>query len=61
MIEGFERCLDGIWGPGSIGALTLEEIEDRTADALGLDRATLTALMNDAWAEYVGTLRTPSG
>jgi epoxide hydrolase-like predicted phosphatase len=52
----FARCLDDIWGPGAIGARTLEEIERRTAEALGLDQATLAALMNDAWGEYLGTL-----
>ena len=51
-----ERCLDSVWGPGSIGELTLEEIERRVADALGLDHAALAALMNDVWAEYLGTL-----
>jgi epoxide hydrolase-like predicted phosphatase len=52
----FEQRLESIWGPGSIGALSLEEIERRTADALGLDHATLAALMSDWWAEYIGTL-----
>ncbi len=54
--DDLRRCLDGIWTPGSIGALTLEEIERRTAEALSLDHATLAALMNDVWAEYLGTL-----
>jgi putative hydrolase of the HAD superfamily len=52
----FERRLDMVWGPGSIGAATLDEIERRTADVLDLDAAGVTALMNDAWDEYVGSL-----
>lgn len=52
----FERCLDAIWGPGSVGRSTLEEIERQTAAALGLDQAALTGLMDDAWSEYVGSL-----
>lgn len=51
-----ERRLDAVWTPGSIGAVTLGEVERQTADALRLDHAALTALMNDMWAEYVGTL-----
>jgi epoxide hydrolase-like predicted phosphatase len=52
----FEQRLDEIWAPGSIGASGLEEIERQTATAFGLDEATLGALMDDAWSEYVGTL-----
>ena len=55
-VHEFERCLDPIWNPGSIGAATLAYIEGQTADALGLDPGTLGALMDDAWAEYVGSL-----
>jgi epoxide hydrolase-like predicted phosphatase len=52
----FEQILADIWGPGATGAATLDEIECRTAAALGLDDASLIELMNDAWTEYVGTL-----
>jgi putative hydrolase of the HAD superfamily len=55
-VEDFERLLDRVWSPGSIGAATLEEIERRTTDALGLDRPTLAELMDDVWREYLGTL-----
>jgi epoxide hydrolase-like predicted phosphatase len=51
-----ERRLDPFWEQGSVGALTLAEVERLTARALGLDDATLEAFMDDAWAEYVGTL-----
>ena len=52
----FERRLDAIWSPGSIGATGLEAIERQTATAFGLDQAALQALMTDAWSEYVGSL-----
>jgi epoxide hydrolase-like predicted phosphatase len=55
-VASFERRLDEIWGPGSIGKSDLKEIERQTAAAFGLDHAALTALMDDAWSEYVGTL-----
>lgn len=54
--DHFESCLDRIWNPGRTGAATLAEIEQQTADAFDLDRGTVAALMQDAWAEYVGTL-----
>ncbi len=52
----FETRLDDIWGPGTTGAATLEEIERRTAEAFGLGENDLRGLMAEAWAEYVGTL-----
>lgn len=52
----FEQRLDAIWGPGAIGKSSLEEIERQTAAAFGLDSAELAALMDEAWAEYVGSL-----
>jgi epoxide hydrolase-like predicted phosphatase len=55
-MDEFEQCLDRIWSPGTTGAVTLAEIEKRTGDALGLDQAAVTAMMEDAWAEYVGSL-----
>jgi epoxide hydrolase-like predicted phosphatase len=39
--------------------VTLAEIERRTADALDLDDGALLELMNDAWAEYLGSLNRP--
>jgi epoxide hydrolase-like predicted phosphatase len=55
-VDEFERRLDGIWSPGTTGEVTLAEIEKQTADLLGLDQASLTAMMDDVWAEYVGSL-----
>ena len=54
-----ERRLDPIWSAGSIGAITLEQVEQRTAEALGLDESQLSAFMDDAWAEYLGALNEP--
>ncbi|MBV9194317.1 MAG: HAD family phosphatase [Solirubrobacterales bacterium] len=55
-LAAFERRLDEVWAPGSVGASSLEEIEAQTASALGLEPAELAALMDDAWSEYVGSL-----
>ena len=52
----FEEQVAAIWEPGSVGAASLEELERLTADAFGLGDAEVSALMDDAWAEYVGTL-----
>jgi epoxide hydrolase-like predicted phosphatase len=51
--------IDRLWSGGDIGAVTLTEIERRTADALHLDDGDLLELMNDAWAEYLGSLNRP--
>ena len=51
--------IDRLWSGGDIGAVTLAEIERRTADALDLDDAALLELMDDAWAEYLGSLNRP--
>jgi epoxide hydrolase-like predicted phosphatase len=55
----FSAALDEIWRDGSIGAITLDEVEQRTAAALGLDPADLAEMMEDAWVEYLGTLNEP--
>ena len=55
-VHEFEKRLEPIWDPGSVGAATLAEIEEQTADALGVDPGTVALLMHDAWAEYVGSL-----
>ncbi len=51
-----ERELNRILSPGSIGAVSLEEIMREAATVLGLDHAAVSALMEDSWREYVGTL-----
>jgi epoxide hydrolase-like predicted phosphatase len=52
----FEARLGPIWRLGATGAATLEEIEQRSREALSLDRTQTLELMNDAWAEYLGSL-----
>ena len=51
--------LTPLWSRGDIGALSLTEIERRTAALLDLDAPHLRALMDDHWAEYIGTLNEP--
>jgi putative hydrolase of the HAD superfamily len=51
-----EQRLDAIWESGSVGTSTLEEVERQIALALSIDDAALRELMDDVWAEYVGTL-----
>jgi epoxide hydrolase-like predicted phosphatase len=51
--------MDRLWSGGDIGSVTLAEIERRTADGLDLDDGALLELMNDAWAEYLGSLNRP--
>jgi epoxide hydrolase-like predicted phosphatase len=55
-VDELHGRLDHIWSPGAIGAVTLADIEQQTADALGLDQSAITNMMEDAWTEYVGSL-----
>jgi HAD superfamily hydrolase (TIGR01509 family) len=48
--------LGPIWAPGSVGGLTLAEVEQAVAAELDLDAATCQELMEDVWVEYVGRL-----
>jgi epoxide hydrolase-like predicted phosphatase len=57
-VDAFEQRLDEIWAAGAIGKSSLGEVERQTAAALGVDDATVTTLMADAWSEYVGRLNT---
>lgn len=54
--DAFEERVGAIWDPGSVGAASLDDIELRTAEDLGLGDTDLAALMGDAWAEYLGSL-----
>jgi putative hydrolase of the HAD superfamily len=51
-----EGRLNAIWSLGSTGAITLGQVEEHTAEVLGLDEIRLAAFMADAWSEYLGTL-----
>jgi epoxide hydrolase-like predicted phosphatase len=52
----FEARLDALWAAGSIGAVTIGEVERRTASLLAMGRTAAAELMDDVWAEYVGSL-----
>ncbi len=52
----FERRLDRIFSAGSVGTITLGDVERELAAALALEPAALARLMNEMWVEYVGTL-----
>jgi putative hydrolase of the HAD superfamily len=48
--------LHGLWRGGSVGTISEEEVEKKTGEILGLDRAQVDAFMRDLWDEYLGTL-----
>jgi epoxide hydrolase-like predicted phosphatase len=52
----FDARLGPVWHDGEIGRATLDELERRTTEALRVAHATVSAMMDDAWGEYVGTL-----
>jgi epoxide hydrolase-like predicted phosphatase len=52
-------ALEPAWQGGNTGEVSLPEIEQRTAAALGLGQADLAEFMAEVWAEYVGTLNVP--
>jgi putative hydrolase of the HAD superfamily len=52
----FEERVNAIFEPGAIGGASLQALERQVAETLGLSEADLAALMDDAWAEYLGTL-----
>lgn len=47
--------LGGVWSDGAEGRITEAEMETRTAELLGLDRAHLDAFLSDLWVDYLGT------
>ena len=47
-----------VWRGGDIGTLTLDEVHSGLAQALAIDPATVTELMEDMWVEYLGTPNT---
>ena len=50
------RLNDGVIKAGSLGRASLEEVEHRTAELLGLSEVETTEFMEDMWTEYLGTL-----
>lgn len=53
---GLLEQMKDVWKAGSLGAISLQEVERRTGEILGLDQTQVDALMNDSWEEYLGTL-----
>jgi epoxide hydrolase-like predicted phosphatase len=50
------RQLGAAWRPGAVGEISEAEVYRRTAEILGADAEQVHALMEDMWAEYLGTL-----
>jgi putative hydrolase of the HAD superfamily len=50
-----ERTHD-LFESGAVGAVSLEEVHRRLGEVLRQDQAVVRALMDDLWAEYLGTL-----
>ena len=48
--------LHNVWKDGSIGKISIGEVEKSTGEILGLDRAQVDDFMHDLWEEYLGTL-----
>ncbi len=55
-IHGLVARLGEVWRAGSVGRIPEADVERRTGEILGLDRAQLDDFMADLWAEYLGTL-----
>lgn len=51
---GLHERLRPLWLAGTVGELTLREIHDGIADALGLSPGDVAAFMEDLWTEYLG-------
>ena len=47
---------DEVWEAGAVGAISEAEVHRRLGVLLGVDDAVVRALMDDLWAEYLGTL-----
>jgi putative hydrolase of the HAD superfamily len=50
------EALQPVFKAGTLGAMTLAEVERALAQRLALDDARLSALMGELWAEYLGEL-----
>jgi epoxide hydrolase-like predicted phosphatase len=55
----FDARLAPIGRAGSLGEISLDEVQRRVAAAYELDAAALAGLMDDLWHEYLGTLDEP--
>jgi putative hydrolase of the HAD superfamily len=50
-----ERRAADVFAAGAIGALSEQEVEDRLRQVLALSQRDVAALMDDLWAEYLGS------
>jgi epoxide hydrolase-like predicted phosphatase len=48
--------LMGVWRAGTLGTISLQEVEMRIGQIMGLDQQQVAALMADLWKEYLGEL-----
>src|SRR5690349_17681485 len=49
------RRLADVWAGGSLGTLCEAEVYRLTGERLNLDPASVTAMMDEMWTEYLGT------
>jgi putative hydrolase of the HAD superfamily len=56
---GLGDRLGHLWAAGSVGEITLSQVHQGIRDALGVDAATVEAMMSDIWTQYLGTLNGP--
>jgi len=49
------RRMDDVWVGGSLGKLSETEVHRQVGERLNLDTASVTAMMDEMWAEYLGT------
>jgi HAD superfamily hydrolase (TIGR01509 family) len=49
------RRMGDVWLAGSLGTVSESEVYRLTGERLGLDAASVTEMMDDMWAEYLGT------
>jgi epoxide hydrolase-like predicted phosphatase len=57
-IGEIDRRLADTWRGGSVGSITLDDVERNVAGTLGLNSEQSQAFMRDLWHEYLGTLNT---
>ena len=48
--------LGEVWGAGSVGTISIEDVHRQIAAIMGWDTAQVDAFMADVWREYLGTL-----
>ena len=55
---GLAARMADVWRAGSIGSITLDDVQRATRDRLGLDEQQLAAYLADLWQQYLGTANT---